>query len=380
MATISEGLIRELAGFMGTAAPVTSMYLDVDGRRFVRVQDLAPHLDQLMRTARARVGSNGLPRAAQQSVESDLARMAEHVRGQLHHARSHTRGLALFSCSAHEKWWAFELATPVRNRVVVNHTPYVRELEAAMARRQRLAVLLADRQRARIFLFEQGALAEKSELIDLLPRHDDDKGDLTRDQVAGHAADAASKHLRRAAGAVFQMFREPGFDHLVIGAPDEIASAVERELHPYVRDRIAARLSIAVGASEEDICQAAFGAEADIERVQEMALVKRLRDALGTGHGGAAGLDAVLGALVARRVDTLLVSDEFEAPGWRCRSCTFVGVRGPSCPVCSSTMDRVDDVVEEAVEDALTQSCRVRVCTGNADLDVLGRIGALLRY
>ncbi len=27
-----------------------------------------------------------------------------------------------------------------------------------------------------------------------------------------------------------------------------------------------------------------------------------------------------------------------------------------------------------------TQSCQVEVCVGNADLDVLGRIGALLRY
>jgi hypothetical protein len=43
-------------------------------------------------------------------------------------------------------------------------------------------------------------------------------------------------------------------------------------------------------------------------------------------------------------------------------------------------MDLVDDVVEEAVEEALIQSCRVAVCDGNADLDVLGRIGALLRY
>ena len=43
-------------------------------------------------------------------------------------------------------------------------------------------------------------------------------------------------------------------------------------------------------------------------------------------------------------------------------------------------MTAVDDVVEEAVEDALGQSCDVELCEGNADLDVLGRIGALLRY
>ena len=43
-------------------------------------------------------------------------------------------------------------------------------------------------------------------------------------------------------------------------------------------------------------------------------------------------------------------------------------------------MAKVDDVVEAAVDQAVLQNCRVAVCNGNADLDVLGRIGALLRF
>jgi hypothetical protein len=43
-------------------------------------------------------------------------------------------------------------------------------------------------------------------------------------------------------------------------------------------------------------------------------------------------------------------------------------------------MVEVEDLVEDAIEEALTQSCRVEICVGNADLDVMGRAGALLRY
>ena len=43
-------------------------------------------------------------------------------------------------------------------------------------------------------------------------------------------------------------------------------------------------------------------------------------------------------------------------------------------------MVEVDDLVEDAVEEALAQSCQVEICVGNADLDVMGRAGALLRY
>ena len=51
-----------------------------------------------------------------------------------------------------------------------------------------------------------------------------------------------------------------------------------------------------------------------------------------------------------------------------------------SHPDTGAPMERVDDVVEDAIEEALTQGVPVTICVGNADLDVLGRIGALLRY
>src|SRR5436853_7236340 len=128
------------------------------------------------------------------------------------------------------------------------------------------------------------ALTDNAELIVRLPRHDDDKGDLTRDQVAGQAAVAAHRHLRRAARVAFQVFREQGFDHLIIGAPDEIARGLERELHPYLRERISGRTSVAQGASEEEICQADLAVKAKDERAREAALVNRLGAALGAGR------------------------------------------------------------------------------------------------
>ena len=44
MAVISEAAIRELAGIRGGVAPITSCYLDVDGRRLVRHQDVEHEL------------------------------------------------------------------------------------------------------------------------------------------------------------------------------------------------------------------------------------------------------------------------------------------------------------------------------------------------
>ncbi|MEA2974137.1 MAG: peptide chain release factor subunit 1, partial [Actinomycetota bacterium] len=335
--TITDGLLRDLAGFTSDRAPVTSCYLDVDGRRYIRAQDVEPHLDDLLRRGRRRMAdSNGHDKVATASVEADLHRISDFVRGGID--RSTTRGLAMFSCSADGFWRVVELAVSVPNVIVVNATPHIRVLESVVDQYLRFAVLLVDRQRARILLFEQGLLVDKQEHFDQLPRHDDDGGQMRHDAVAGHTDAAAAHHLRRAAQAAFAAFQEQPFDHLILGTPDAIARDVERELHPYLRDRIAARLSIPVAARDGEIAQAALEVEAGVERAREAALVERLRQAVGAGTGAAVGLADVLTALVARRVETLLVSEGYEAPGWRCRACGYVGVRGRGCPLCAADM------------------------------------------
>lgn len=372
MAALTQDVIRSLAEFKGHDGAVVSLYLDVDGRRYVRPKDYEMHLDALLRELAERPGLPG-------PAAEDLRRIEAHVRGGFD--RSTTRGVAIFSCAAHGFWEVIELPVPVRNQLVVNATPHIRQLEAVLDENERFGVLLADKQRARMFVFELGQLVDRSEVFDQLPRHEDDRGDWDKDHVRDHSAEVAHHHLKRAAQVAFEVYRAQPFDHLVIGAPEEIANDLERELHSYLKDRIAARVNnVPVNASDTAIREAALEVEAQVERAKEAALVERLRGAVGSGNGGVAGLPAVLSALVERRVEALLVSDGYEAPGWRCPSCEYVCVKGRSCPVCGTAMHRVDDVVEEAVEEALRQSCRVEVVVGNADLDVLGRIGALLRF
>jgi peptide subunit release factor 1 (eRF1) len=369
--TLTEDDIRSLATFKGDGAPVTSVYLDIDGGRHVRFQDAVRSAESLLRSALAK-------HADEPSVVSDLQRVQELVRGGID--RSRTRGLAVFSCTAHDFWRVVELPVRVRDQVVVNHSPSVRQLEAVIDEYERFGVLLADKQRARVLVYELGSLIESTELVELLPRGDDADRSYRRDQGQSHASALVHQHLRHAADTAFRVFQDRGFERLIIGAPEEIASELESLLHPYLQERVEARVNVPVGATDADITAAALAVEADVERRAEAEIVQRLRDAVGAHGRGVAGLDATLRALVERRVDTLLVSQGFAAEGWRCPSCAYIGRVGRTCPVCSAEMQAVDDVVEEAIEEAVTQSCDVEVCVDNADLDVLGRIGALLRY
>jgi peptide chain release factor subunit 1 len=368
---LTESDVRELAAYKGEDAPVTSVYLDVDGSRHVRRKDLLHELDQLLRSVHKE-------HAGTPSVLKDLKRIEDHVRGGLD--RSHVRGLAMFSCSAHGFWKLVELPVPVRSQVVVNHTPAVRQLETILDEYERFGVLLADKQRSRMMIYELGELVDSDERFEQLPRQEDDGRAVRKDGVRDHVAAMAHQHLRHAADVAFSLFQQDGFDRLIIGAPPEIANELEALLHPYLKERLVARCHIRSDASLEEVRQAALQVEADVERQKEAEVVARLRDAVGSGGRGVVGLEETLRALADKRVEILLVSSEFAAPGWRCDGCGLIARVGRRCAHCESDMHAVDDVVEEAIEEALAQSCEVEVCVGNADLDVLGQIGALLRY
>ena len=83
MAVITEAAIRELAGIRGDIAPITSCYLDVDGRRLTRHQDVEHELDGVLRGARARANGH-------RSVHDDLRRIEAFVKGGFD--RRETRG------------------------------------------------------------------------------------------------------------------------------------------------------------------------------------------------------------------------------------------------------------------------------------------------
>ena len=63
---------------------------------------------------------------------------------------------------------------------------------------ERLGVVLVDKQRARMLVFELGDLVDRSELFDELPRDYDHRGEKERGDVANHVAALTHQHMVRA--------------------------------------------------------------------------------------------------------------------------------------------------------------------------------------
>ncbi|MCD9622444.1 hypothetical protein [Rhabdothermincola salaria] len=373
MAPITEAAVKDLAAIRSTASPVVSVYLDVDGRRQILRQDVERQFERLVRESAGH--------RDQEPAPADLARVEDFLTTDFD--RSGVRGLAIFVCGELDLWEVQPLPMAVAPQLHVNQSPAVAQLEAVVQELEPLGLLLVDRQRARMFVYHLGELVDRTELFEQLPRNDFDRhDDASRgaDRYDHHVDEAALQHLRHAAEVAFSLFQDHGFTHLAIGGPDDLMNTVEGLLHPYLREGLCGRVGLSAAASDSEVLAAALEVEHAVERAREEALVQRLRDAVGADNRGTAGLVPVMAALAERRVAHLLVSQGYHEVGWRCPSCDGLFAKGPTCPVDAAEMSHLDDVVEEAVQHALTHGAKVEVCVGNADLDVMGRIGALLRY
>lgn len=371
MIVLSDASVHELASIRGEAGPITTCYLDVDGRRLVRPQDVEQELETLLRSARQRAED-------EPSVLEDLARIEKFVRAGID--RHGVRGLVFVASAANDLWKAIPLPVRVRSQVAINNAPAVGQLESILQGHEPIGVLLADRQRARLFVFELGQLAEHSELLDELPRDYDARGHSERGTTESHVEELAHQHLRHAAQAAFRLFQQRPFAHLVVGATEAVAGELEAALHPYLRERLGGRIHVAIDAPETVVQEAAETVELQLEKARDAEVVERLREAVASGRKGVAELGPTLDALNERRVERLVVSQGFSREGWRCPDTGSLHAVGPNHPTTGVAMVRVPDVVEDAIEAALSTKVPVTICVGDADLDVLGRIGALLRY
>lgn len=373
MTDLDHTLLRKLADWDVAGAPITSVYLTVDGRRYPRRSDYEVRLDELLR--RARSDAEGLGREALRSVERDVEMVSAFVRETFD--RGDTRGLGMFSSSRAGLWEVVRVPRPVRDRVTVAPAVDLLPLEALLETYRPTGTVLVDYEKARLFLTELGRLEEVEDLWDEVPgRHE--QGGWAQMRMQRHVDEHRTKHLKRVADAAFALWRRRGFEHLILAGPAEARGELEGVLHDYLRRRVRARLGLAVTAGPEEILTRVLAVEEELEREAERAAVERLWTAGGNDHG-VVGLDATLDALAAGRVGELVVAFDLARQGAACSACGRLATGGSACPTCGAPMGAVPDVVEAAVTLALRSGARVETIVEDAGLGDVG-IGAVLRF
>ncbi len=363
---ITEQQVRDLARTSGN--PVTSLYLDVDGRRYPRAAAYRERLDRLVR--RGSEKARMIDAEARDAARAHLDRIQARVVSGLD--RSSTRGMALFAWGD-RGLEVFELPRPVQDQVTFAPHPHVRQLEGILAGSNRFLVVLVDRDRARLLRLEAGSLSEPVDLIDDVPPRVD-PGIWSGPRIERHSDTMAHRHVERVATAVADELRDRPVDHLVLGGAERASHELDAALPEDIRKLLAAIVAVPLTTGGEGIRRAVLEVEESIERQRDAAVFDQVREAAGTGTG-VMGFDGTLRVLWEQRVDTLVVRRDFQSAGAACSACGFMITSGDSCPECGAVVEQVDDLVERAIESALDQGAAVRLGeAAHAD-----EVGALLR-
>jgi peptide chain release factor subunit 1 len=375
--TITRGQLRRLADVRPERGRVISVFLNLDPTEFATPAARSSAITSVMTEAAHRVEeAKDLEHDEREALKADVERVRQVLSGS-DVATNGTRAVAVYACSAENLLEVIRLRHPLDSRVVLERTPCVEPLVHDAAP-ERWAVLLVNRRSARLFTGDGDGLEETDRIEDDVHRQHD-QGGWSQARYQRSVEKEKLDHLDHTAEVAFRLYKRRGFDRLLIGAPEELVNEFEGRLHTYLRERIAGRLQLDVeNASTEDVRAGAAQKIEEHVRRREREALDRLAEGIGRGGRGAAGLAAVLEALGAARVETLLIAPGFKAPGFVDRE-TGILYAEEDRPR-GRPLERCEDVVERAIERAIEQSADVIAVRHHDDLGPLGGIGAVLRY
>ena len=375
---ITPERLRRLAEARPQGGQVLSVFVNLDPAQFAtppaRDTQVRSVLDAASRLLRER---HDLPHEAREALKEDLNRVEDALLNGLDAKGAHA--LAVYASKPAGLFEMFKIAEPVQHEPVVADTAYLEPI-ARLATAERWCVLLANRRVARLFCGNAHALEELA-LIEDDVHGQHKQGGWSQANYERSVAKDVQDHLRHTAEVIFERLRGDLPAGLLVGGPEELLGDLKDKLHPYLRERLVGRVTVDVeNANAEDVRAAAAEQIAAAARRRDDEALARLAEEFSRGGRAAGGLPGVLEALTEQRVETLLVDQGFSAPGVVCPRCGWLGAEGSACPADGTATLSSEDVVEEAVERALTTSASVRMLRDRPELASHGHIAALLRF
>jgi hypothetical protein len=374
---LSPNRLRELAALRPEHGKVLSIYVNLDPREFGTTPARAAALNAVLDDAERRVRElDGVDHETEMALRDDVARVRTTLGDDLD--LDGVRGLVAFACGPAGLFEVLRVQRPVVNAVHIDHAPRLDQL-AALATDERWAVALVNGRVGRILLGTRDGFEELGRADDDTPgRHD--QGGWSQARYQRGIDKERQDHVKHVADELFERHRDPGFEHLLIAAPEPLWTDVAHSLHPYVGETLAGHVDVDVEVANADqVLAAALPAIEAHERARERDRLERLKAGISRGDRATSGLADTLEALFERRVDGLLVEPRLAAPGVSCPQCGWLGPEGTFCPVHEQSRPE-EDVVERAREAALMQSATLVAVRHHEELRALGGIAAVLRF
>ncbi len=361
--------LQELLSYNSDGRQVLSIYLDTDSA--------AEPID----TIKLRV--RGMLKEAQLHQVEEVDTIEKY----LDHTYDWSKpGLAMFANHDGTFFRAYPTAVSFRNRLRLGPRPYVKPLAHLLDHYAHFGVILVDRVGARFFEYHLGELQASNGFMGEDVQKIKKGGGSSAVGMRGGGGGArredevVQRNLRDSAAAANDFFTHRPIRRLFLGGTTETVAQFRDYLPKKLQSCLAGTFNVAMNAGEHEVRQHALNLLAEANAEREQKLVEKLMDLHASGSNGVIGLDDTLQAISDKRVQSLIISDGFRAPGYTHQESGFVVANLARSPLAEHDLTEVDDVVDTAVAYTMTQGGHVEIISDNPALEEAGRIGAILRY
>lgn len=355
--------------------PVTSVYLNTDGSRYPRAADYEARLDGLLREVR-KAADEFDDEAQQTAVRADADAISGWVRNEFE--RGEVKGVALFAADG-EVFEDVQAAIGVRNIAKVNERPYVVPLEALLGRHHHLALVIIERDKARVFRYQLGRVWEFQGLAaDVHGQHK--QGGWSAQRYQKNIEHQVLHHMKDSGEVLRRLHEDQPLDALILAGPNPEAMELKRTLHPYLQDIVHGDpVSLQLTADADDLMQRFVAVEQELVSSRRKHLLDRLAASQGQAEKAARGIRHVLEAVNGKRVETLFVVEGAGQPGYRSLATGALALHEDEAASYGTPVEEVTDLLDEVIDEAVRSGAHVELFRDESRLD--GQpVAALLRF
>ncbi len=372
---LSREELREIAKMRGEGVFFVSLYLNVNPMTNVK-DNYAIHVKSMLKQT-----ADKLDKAVLKKVSGDFEKVESYI---LTNKKIFRKGLAVLSSQERNFWKEFHLSVPFKNEIIVDNIPYIKPLLDILDNYQRYAILLVDRESARIFLVHLGEIEEYSEVHsdDVPGRHK--KGgwfSLSGKSYERHIDYHVGLHLKDVIKQLDPFLSGEYVGRMIIGGSEEAVTKVKNMLPQAIAEKVMGTFQAEMFANSKEILEKTEPIVHSYERKKEEKDIDDLLTKAMKNENAVVGIENVLNALQEGRVMKLVFLKGYKHSGISCRQCGYLTVQdASSCPFCNGEMQEAKYVVDLIAQKAVEQGALIEVAHENRKLQEAGSIGAFLRF
>jgi len=292
------------------------------------------------------------------------------------------KGIALFACAAEDVFLQIPLPLPPQNELVLSAQPHLFSLVRQADLYRSYAVLAADSRQARLFWIQEGRI-EKQKPLAWEDEHTTRFGrmGLSLQKFQRHIQGHTRQRMKEAVENLVKWVGRGKMEYLFTVTEEGMEGEIQKHLPSSWRKKQEALVSLDPRAPDHKILSGAIEAIRALLRERAQALVRQLLEEAQPLGKATAGAEPTLSALQNHQVERLVLDGQFQADGWQCQACGYLGTGGVprSCPLCQGETNPAK-LREAVVFLALSQGIDLSFTDHFPPLVKAGGIGAMLKF